>query len=160
MRLKPLLICLAGLTAFGANAQSPFAGNVSYASSASHGLVPAPPATTADNAVATAFFVGKVVNPAGAALPGSVVKLLGTDQLAVANGEGEFLLTVPATDAPLQLLVSYAGFESETTTLSFRDQGATLMLATPIAIKVARKQQLKTYRKTARHQMKRSLRHL
>lgn len=160
--MRPLLF-LAGLlipTAFGTLAQCPAAGNSSYVLVASPGPGTTPPTASAGKPVATAVFAGQVVGPTGAALPNSVVRLVGTFQLDVTNGEGEFHFTVPATNAPLQLLVSDAGFESETATFSPHDRAATVVLVTSRVIKVARKQQLKTYLKTARRQVKRSLRHL
>ncbi|MDB5235116.1 MAG: hypothetical protein JWR44_2109 [Hymenobacter sp.] len=148
--------CAFLLDTTAAHAQVAYAKSTAYTSPAPGSS--SPRATAPD--VATTTFTGRVVSPTGV-LPGAVVKLVGTSQMAVTNSKGEFRLTIPAaTNARLQLLTSYAGFADETVTFSPFEQGATVTLATPHVIKVARKQQLKAYMKTAHRQAKRSLRQL
>jgi hypothetical protein len=104
-------------------------------------------------------FIGHVISPQGA-LPGAVVEVVGTQLSAVTNADGEFSLTLPASSAPVKLLVSYAGFADETKTISPADRSTTFELTTVQEIKIARRQQMKAYSKTAQRQVKRTLRQL
>ncbi|SFQ57562.1 carboxypeptidase-like regulatory domain-containing protein [Hymenobacter arizonensis] len=104
-------------------------------------------------------FVGYVVSPQGA-LPGAVVEVIGTQLSAVTDANGAFSLTLTTNSAPVKLLVSYAGFADETKTVSPADQSTTVELTTVQEIKVARRQQMKAYSKTAQRQVKRTLRQL
>jgi hypothetical protein len=85
---------------------------------------------------------------------------VGTDLSTVTNAAGEFSLTLPANSGAVQLLVSYGGFADERMTLAPTENSATLNLTTPQVIKMARRQQMKAYSKTAQRQVKRTLRRL
>jgi hypothetical protein len=99
---------------------------------------------------------GKITNPAGP-LPGAVVILTGTKQMAVTNAEGEFEFTVPANAGALEALVTYAGYADEKMTLNASADESTVNLANAKVIVVSRKQQLKKYLKTARKQINHDL---
>ena len=101
---------------------------------------------------------GKITNPAGV-LPGAVVILTASKQMAVTNADGEFHFAVPANAGPLRARVTYAGFADELMTLN-DGAASTVNLANATVIVVARKQRLKAYLKTARKQVRRSLRQL
>lgn len=118
---------------------------------AAAGPAPEPVGTT------QVVLVGKITNPAGV-LPGAVIFLTGTRQLAVTNAAGEFSFRVPANAGPLHARVTYAGYADQEITLNAKAAPSTVNLANAVVIVVARKQQLKTYLKTARKQVKRSLR--
>jgi hypothetical protein len=98
---------------------------------------------------------GKITNPAGV-LPGAVVILENTKQMAVTNAEGEFEFVVPATAQALQARVTYAGFADEKMTLNSA-AGSTASLTNAQVIVVSRRFQLKTYQKFARREVKRDL---
>ena len=51
------------------------------------------------------LLAGKITNPAGA-LPGAVIILDGTQQMAVTNADGEFQFVVPANAGPLAARVT------------------------------------------------------
>lgn len=102
---------------------------------------------------------GHVRSPTGP-LPGAVVTVQGYPQHVVTNANGEFRLDLPAATAPLRLTASYAGFTDESVTLLTANQPVTVDLLHRQTIKVSRKQRLKVYIKTARRQVKRSLRRL
>ena len=105
----------------------------------------------------TIVLVGRIANPDGP-LPGAVVTLVGTKQMAVTNSEGEFQFTVPASARILQAVVSFAGYADETLTLNAENAESVATLADEQAIPVARRQQLKFYLKTARKEAHRDLR--
>lgn len=105
------------------------------------------------------LLVGKITNPAGA-LPGAVVILTATRQMAVTNADGEFQFEVPAQAGALDALVTYAGYADEKITLNAAVAESTTNLANARVIVVARRQQLKFYLKTARKQAKRSIRQI
>ena len=107
----------------------------------------------------TRTFIGRVVNPDGA-LPGAVITVVGTKEMAVSNSNGEFSVLLPATSAPVKLTVSYGGFADETVSVQPDAADTTLRLASPQPIKVGRKQELKAYMKTAHREARRSLRRL
>lgn len=99
---------------------------------------------------------GKITNPAGV-LPGAVIILTATRQMAVTNAEGEFEFVVPASAGPLRARVTYAGYSDELMTLNAGATESTVNLANATVVVVARRQQLKTYLKTARKQVRRAL---
>ncbi|MGY3090032.1 hypothetical protein ACVWYF_003080 [Hymenobacter sp. UYAg731] len=101
--------------------------------------------------------VGKITNPAGP-LPGAVVILTGTKQMAVTNADGEFEFEVPANAGALQATVTYAGYADEAMTLNAAADASTVSLTNARVIVVSRKQQLKRYLKTAHKQVKHDLR--
>lgn len=105
----------------------------------------------------TIVLVGRIANPDGP-LPGAVVTLVNTKQMAVTNSEGEFQFTVPASARTLQAVVSFAGYADETLTLNAENAESVATLADEHAIPVARRQQLKFYLKTARRETHRDLR--
>ena len=80
-----------------------------------------------------------------------------TKQMAVTNADGEFRFVVPASAGALQATVTYAGYADEKMTLNATTGESTVNLANARVIVVARKQQLKYYLKTARKEVKRSL---
>lgn len=148
-----LLTLALGLNSASAQAQNWLASNKTFTSS-----------TKASGSkelerTASKVITGHVVSPTGI-LPGAVVAVMGTQLSTVTNAQGEFSLTLPANAGPVQLLVSYAGFADEKVAFSPTEQSATLKLATPQVIKVARRQQMKAYSKTANRQVKRTLRKL
>ncbi|MDB5269751.1 MAG: hypothetical protein JWP58_2791 [Hymenobacter sp.] len=101
--------------------------------------------------------VGKITNPAGP-LPGAVVILTGTKQMAVTNADGEFEFEIPANAGALQAVVTYAGYADEAMTLNGAAEESTVSLTDARVIVVSRKQQLKHYLKTAHKQVKHDLR--
>ncbi|WP_201983998.1 carboxypeptidase regulatory-like domain-containing protein [Hymenobacter rubidus] len=157
MRLSALLLAsvLTGaLSLSTARAQSVFASNATFGSANTDGK------TTPDrSAVSTEKVVlsGKITSPAGP-LPGAVVFLTGTKEMAVTNANGEFEFTVPANAGPLQARVTYAGYADENMTLNAAAGESTVTLANARVIVISRKQQLKKYLKTAHKQVKRELR--
>jgi hypothetical protein len=136
-----------------AQAQLAFASNKPYTTS--KGSVSA----ATKEVVGEVIVSGKITNPAGA-LPGAVVILKDTKQMAVTNADGEFQFVVPANSGPLRAVVTYAGYADEETTLDTTAEGSTVNLANARVIVVARRQQLKKYIKTAHKQMRRELRRL
>ncbi|MBF9143777.1 carboxypeptidase-like regulatory domain-containing protein [Hymenobacter properus] len=100
--------------------------------------------------------VGKITNPSGP-LPGAVVILKDTKQMAVTNADGEFEFTVPANAGSLDAVVTYAGYADEKMTLNTNAEESTVSLTNARVIVVSRKNQLKKYLKTAKKQVKREL---
>lgn len=154
MRFSFLLtVCFIGafiFNAFSAQAQTVYASSSAYTSR---------PASSPREAGTTRTFIGRVVNPDGA-LPGAVISVVGTREMAVSNSNGEFSLLLPATTAPVQLTVSYAGFADETVSVQPDSPDTTLKLALPQPVRVGRKQELKAYMKTAHRDVRRTLRRL
>lgn len=105
----------------------------------------------------TMVLIGKITNPAGP-LPGAVVILTGTKQMAVTNADGEFEFEVPANAGALAALVTYAGYADEEMTLNASADESTVSLTNARVVVVSRKQQLKRYLKTAHKQVRRDLR--
>ena len=136
-------------------AQTAFAGNGYYAA-AGNGGGSRPVASTPPESTESVVLMGKITNPAGV-LPGAVIILTATRQMAVTNADGEFQFVVPANAGPLQALVTYAGYADEKMTLNASADESTVNLTNARIIVVSRKQQLKTYLKTARKEAKRSL---
>jgi len=149
-----LLTFLLGLSGFSARAQADFASSVAYTSNG-RGNASRPAAPAADP-TEMVVLTGKITNPAGV-LPGAVVILTATKQMAVTNADGEFEFVVPASAGPLAARVTYAGFADENMTLNGSAEPSTVNLANATVVVVARRQQLKYYLKTARRQVKRSL---
>ena len=114
-------------------------------------------ATVSGSGPEKVMLVGKITNPAGP-LPGAVVILTGTKQMAVTNADGEFEFEIPANAGALQAVVTYAGYADEAMTLNATAEESTVSLTNARVIVVSRKQQLKRYLKTAHKQVKRDLR--
>lgn len=153
-----LITALAALATFDASAV-----NISYALAGVAVNRPAPNAGERDTAktsseVSTASIRGRVADKNGP-LPGAVVKLRGTNQATVTNAQGEFQLLVPANAGALPATVSYAGYADVPTSLS-ADAGSetTVKLLVPQVVQGVRRNQLKSYLRTARRQVHRSLR--
>ena len=155
--LLPTLACfmVAALTGSSTQAQATsnssklYAVNSPGASGGSH-------STSSTNPAETMVLAGKITNPAGP-LAGAVVILTATKQMAVTNADGEFQFVVPANAGALDARVTYAGYADEKMTLNASADESTVNLANARVIVVARKQQLKFYLKTARKEVKRSL---
>lgn len=135
-------------------AQLVLASNYAYASTGPY-HAPAPAAPSAENVVVA----GKITNPAGA-LPGAVVIIAATKQMAVTNADGEFEFVVPASAGPLRARVTYLGYADELITLDAHAAQSTVSLANATVVVVARKQRLKVYLRTARKQIRRELKKL
>lgn len=137
-----------------AHAQAVFASANTYAmvSNSHRSSMPNPVMAAAAKVV----LAGKITNPAGP-LPGAVVFLTGTKEMAVTNAEGEFEFTVPANAGSLQARVTYAGYADEAILLNASASESTVSLTNAKVIVVSRKQQLKKYIKTAHKQIKREL---
>ena len=148
MRTALLLLALAGLATISpvANAQALLASNASHA--AATYLSPSEP---------TKILGGRITSPDGP-LPGAVVTLVGSKQMAVTNSEGEFQFVVPVTTRTLQAVVSFAGYADEHLTLNAEDAETTATLADEQAVPLERRQQLRFYLKTARKEARRDLR--
>lgn len=106
----------------------------------------------------TMVLTGKITNPAGP-LPGAVVILTATRQMAVTNAEGEFELVVPTTATNLEARVTYAGFADEKMLLN-PTAGATTSLTNAQVIVVSRRFQMKAYERQARKEVRHSLREI
>ena len=105
----------------------------------------------------TVVLSGRITNADGP-LPGAVVTLVGSKEMAVTNSEGEFQFVVPASTRTLQAVVSFAGYADQRLTLNTDDAESTATLTDEQAIPMARRQQLKFYLKTARKEANRDLR--
>ena len=149
-------ICLLAFTPGEARAQGGPAADNLYAALTIHN--DPRPAAAAEPEEALVI-MGKITNPAGV-LPGAVVILTATKQMAVTNADGEFQFVVPANAGPLRARVTYAGFADELMTLNDGAAASTVNLANATVIVVARKQRLKAYLKTARKQVRRSLKQI
>ena len=102
---------------------------------------------------------GLITSPNGP-LPGAVVTLTATRQMAVTNSEGEFQFTVPAGSRVLKAVVSYAGYADEALSLNVDDAEPTANLSDVRTIVMPRRQQLKFYLRSARKETHRQLRQL
>ena len=102
------------------------------------------------------LLIDKITNPAGV-LPGAVVTLTATKQMAVTNADGEFQFEVPANAGALDAVVTYAGYADEKMTLNVAAAESTTNLANARVIMVARRQQLKFYLKSVRKQVRCSI---
>ena len=144
-----------GLLGTAAFAQGYYASSAAYASAAANRAQPVADGASPDKVV----LLGKITNAAGP-LPGAVVILTATKQMAATNAAGEFQFVVPASAGALQAVVTYAGYADEAMTLNAAADESTVSLTNARVIVVARRQQLKFYLKTARKQAKRSLKQL
>ena len=154
--LAALALCASVLIAAPATVQAQdayAAANTGFATLSAGATASAAVLTT--EAPATVVLTGHVKTTAGP-LPGAVVKISGTKSMVVTDADGSFHVTVPANSGPLQATASYAGFADEAVTLG--ETANELSLTTPRLIVVAKSQTLKAYRKTARKQVKRSIR--
>ena len=151
--LASILLSTCTLHTNAASAQAVFASNAAYTTGDS-GETPHPTEAAKEKIV----LAGKITNPAGP-LPGAVVILTATKQMAVTNADGEFEFVVPANAGALQALVTYAGYADEPMTLNAAAE-STVSLTNARVIVVARKQQLKNYLKTARKQVKHDLKQI
>ena len=147
-----VLTCVLGLLGTAARAQGVYASTVAYAAARPDRPQPVADVASAGNVV----LLGKITNAAGP-LPGAVVILTATKQMAATNAAGEFQFVVPASAGALQAVVTYAGYADEPMTLNAAADESTVSLTNARVIVVARRQQLKFYLKTARKQAKRSL---
>ncbi|MDQ2773011.1 MAG: carboxypeptidase-like regulatory domain-containing protein [Bacteroidota bacterium] len=107
----------------------------------------------------TVVVAGLITSPDGP-LPGAVVTLTATRQMAVTNSEGEFQFMVRAGSRVLKAVVSYAGYADEDLSLNVEDAEPTATLSDVQAIAMPRRQQLKFYLRTARKETHRKLRQL
>ena len=147
---------VAPLIGSSTQAQAAFSSSKSYTSS-SHSTGGGDHGTSSTDPTETMVLAGKITNSAGP-LAGAVVILTATKQMAVTNADGEFQFVVPASAGALDARVTYAGYADEKMTLNTTTTGeSTVNLANARVIVVARKQQLKYYLKTARKEVKRSL---
>jgi CarboxypepD_reg-like domain len=148
MRIVLIFLAMASLaaTAPAANGQALLASNAAHSAT-----------TYAPTTDPTVVLSGHIANPDGP-LPGAVVTLIDTKQMAVTNSEGEFQFVVPASTRTLKAVVSFAGYADEHLTLSTDDAESTATLADEQAIPMARRQQLKFYLKTARKEAHHDLR--
>ena len=154
--LLNLAFCLvAPLIGSNIQAQAAFSSSKSYASS-SRSTGGGDRGTSSPNPIETVVLAGKITNPAGP-LAGAVVILTATKQMTVTNADGEFQFVVPASAGALDARVTYAGYADEKMTLNATTGESTVNLANARVVVVARKQQLKYYLKTARKEVKRSL---
>ena len=142
--------CTISLASLTAQAQRAFS-STAYAMAA--------PDADGDTKPEKMTLIGKITNPAGP-LPGAVVTLTATKQMAVTNADGEFEFEVPANAGALQATVTYAGYADENMTLNATANESTVSLTNARVIVVSRKQQLKRYLKTAHKQVKRELRQM
>ena len=112
-------------------------------------------AATAPEGTATMTLTGHVKTAAGP-LPGAVVKIANSSEMAVTDANGSFHLTVPVATGPVQATASYAGFADQPVALDAASSEVSMSVVH--VIKVARQQQLKTYLKTAHKQVRKHLR--
>lgn len=146
------LTCLFSFASAPARAQAIFASNAAYTSKNTVDSDTGP----ASAAPAKVVLAGKITNPTGP-LPGAVVILTVTKQMAVTNADGEFEFEVPADAGALQATVTYAGYADEAMTLNAAADESTVSLTNAHVIVVSRRNQLKKYLKTAHKQIKRDL---
>ena len=145
-----LILCVTFCTAATASAQ---AKQRSFAAlTTTNG--PTTPVTNPE-ATATTVIIGHVKTADGP-LAGAVIKITKSKQMVVTDADGSFHVTVPVADGPVEAIASYAGFADERVTLDATT--AEVSMTTVQVIKVAKKQQLKTYLKTARKQVRKSRR--
>ena len=88
-----------------------------------------------------------------------MVRLPRFNQTCVTNADGSFLFTVPADAGLFAAVVAYPGCADVNTTLQPGGAPAVVQMLLPAPTKAAGKQ-LKAYMKTARRDVKRSLRQL
>lgn len=108
----------------------------------------------------TYIWSATVLNNESAPVPGAVVSVLtppGTRSHAVTDNEGKFQLPVPGDHRHVNVVVSYAGFADESLVVD-TDSVQAIQLVTPDPIELGRKYRMKVYLRTARRQVRRSLR--
>ena len=149
---SPLIVCASVLAMSTSSAQAQDAYAASDANTTTTRPATNPPVAEAP---ATTVLTGHVKTTAGA-LPGAVIKIANSKQMVVTDSDGSFHVTVPANGDPVQATASYAGFADEAVTLSA--DGNEVTMKTARIIVVSKGQSLKTYQKTARKQVKRSVR--
>lgn len=130
--ISAFLLCLI-LTVFGqqASAQSkvPSRGPVSadntviapQSGSSAPTPTTSPAATTteeADDQANIVLFTGTVKQEKLKALPGATIYVKSTRQMAVADENGDFSLELDFTNGPIDLDVSYAGFDDQVVTIT------------------------------------------
>ena len=147
---------VAAFTGSSVRAQAAFSSSNLYASNSLGGGSSRAAATSSAEPTEMMVLAGKITNPAGP-LAGAVVILTATKQMAATNADGEFQFVVPASSGALDARVTYAGYADEKMVLNTTADESTVNLANAQVVVVARKQQLKFYLKTARKQVKRSL---
>ncbi len=96
------------------------------------------------------------VKTAAGSVPGAVVKSADFSEMTVTDANRWFHLTVPISTGPVQATTSQAGFADPPVTLDATSSEVSMSVVR--IIKVAKKQQLKTYLKTARKQVRKNLR--
>ena len=148
----PLILCASVVAMSTSSVQAQDAYAASDANMTTTSPVTTPPVTEVPT---TIVLTGHVKTTAGA-LPGAVIKIANSKQMVVTDSDGSFHVTVPANSDPVQATVSYAGFADETVTLDAGSSEVTMKTARLII--VSKGQSLKTYQKTARKQVKRSVR--
>ena len=159
-----LFLCASTLVASGTQAQTPNAyaaadgPTVVLADTATPGTATPGTSPTPLNAPAMVLYTGHVSSAVGP-LPGAVVKITGTNAMAVTDADGFFHVAVPANTA-LQATASYAGFADETVPLNRDATAVEVRLNTARVVRVDRSQRLKTYLKTTRKQTKQNLRRI
>ncbi|MGI4883463.1 MAG: hypothetical protein ACRYFR_00715 [Janthinobacterium lividum] len=119
----------------------------------------APAAALATPVAAPAVLAGRVETLAGA-LPGAVVRLPRLGRSCVTDAQGNFSFNVPAGTGPEAAVASYAGFTDVTATLQPDATLAVVQLLTPVNISLPKQQQLKSYLKNARREVKYDLRQI
>ena len=150
-----LLTCSLGLPAARAQASQAFASSAGDAAPGNGAVDSA----GGDKAGETVVLTGTITNAAGV-LPGGVVIVTATKQMAVTNAAGVFELVVPADAGPLEARVTYGGYADEKMVLNAATGASTVRLTNARVIVVARRQRLQKYLKTARKQIKHDLRQL
>lgn len=118
---------------------------------------PSPPPSPSVAAI-TQVLTGRVETAQGP-LSGAVVRLPRFNQTCVTNADGSFLFTVPADAGLFAAVVAYPGCADVNTTLQPGGAPAVVQMLLPAPTKAGGKQ-LKAYMKTARRDVKRSLRQL
>ncbi|MCI1186926.1 carboxypeptidase-like regulatory domain-containing protein [Hymenobacter sp. DH14] len=148
-----VLTCSLGFNKAQAQTALAFASNAEYATAGSSET------PTASKNSEKMVLTGKITNAAGV-LPGAVVIITATKQMAVTNAEGEFEFVVPANAGPLDARVTYGGYADEKMVLNAANAESTVSLTNAHVVVVARSQRLEKYLKTARKQIKHELRQL
>ncbi|WP_460502878.1 peptidase associated/transthyretin-like domain-containing protein [Hymenobacter agri] len=145
-----LFTCTFGLNPAQARVASAAAGHETTGGSETPGVSKASEKTV---------LTGKITNAAGV-LPGAVIILTATKQMAVTNAEGIFELVVPANSGPLDARVTYGGYDDEKMVLNSAAAESTVSLTNAHVVVVARSQRLERYLKTAHKQIKRELKQI
>ena len=153
------LVSLLSLANSSAQAQTSFASDGYYASTKPNNSISVSaytPTPVSDESVGSMVLWGRISTPAGV-LPGAVIILTASKQMTVTNADGEFQFVVPANTGPLQARVTYAGYADEVVMLNAAADESQVNLTSAQGTVVSRKQQFSTYLKTARKELKRTL---